>query len=173
MKDIVAYIQRPRLRGESGTLYSTIHEVCMSRIVWLSIVLPLTAGCVQRTMTITSEPPGALVYMNNQEIGRTPLKRDFTWYGVYDVQLRKEGYETLNTKAMIIAPIWQWPPWDLLAELWPWAKDRRHLAYTLKPASTQPVDTAVLLARSEDLRAKLQSSRYTHAPTTIPATNPR
>ncbi|MGZ3388170.1 MAG: PEGA domain-containing protein, partial [Isosphaeraceae bacterium] len=48
----------------------------------------LVPGCVEQTMTIQSDPPGALVYMNDQELGRTPLTKDFTWYGDYDVQVR-------------------------------------------------------------------------------------
>ena len=122
----------------------------MSRIAWILLIAALSCSCVQRTMTVTSDPPSALVYMNNQEIGRTPLTRDFTWYGTYDVQLRKDGYETLNTKTAIIAPLWQWPPFDLLAELWPWAKDHRHLSYTLKPATTQPADLTDIGQDAED-----------------------
>jgi hypothetical protein len=131
----------------------------------LCTLLCLSAsGCVQRTLTVTSDPPGALVHMNNQEVGRTPLTRDFTWYGHYDVQVRKEGYQTLNTKTWIVAPIWQWPPLDLFAEFWPFhPKDERHVAYTLTPASTQPLEPDNLLTRAAELREKLESSRYTVA----------
>ncbi len=52
------------------------------------------SGCVQRQLTVTTDPPGTLVHLNGQEFGRTPVTRDFTWYGTYDVELRKEGYET-------------------------------------------------------------------------------
>ena len=64
---------------------------------WLILLMAALGGCVERTMTFQSNPPGALVYVNNQEIGRTPMRRDFTWYGNYDVVLRKDGYETLKT----------------------------------------------------------------------------
>jgi hypothetical protein len=137
------------------------------------MVLLAGVGCVQRTLTVESDPPGALVVMNDQEIGRTPFTRDFTWYGWYDIQLRKSGYETVSTRAKVIAPIWQWPPFDLFAELVPLhLKDQHHLSYKLTPASTQPVDPEVMLARASDLRSKLQSSRYTVFPTTAPTTNP-
>jgi hypothetical protein len=47
-------------------------------------------GCVERTISITSEPRGALVYLNDEEVGRTPVSVPFTYYGVYDVRLERE-----------------------------------------------------------------------------------
>ncbi len=73
-------------------------------------------GCVERTVSINSEPAGALVYLNDQEVGRAPVKVNFTWYGDYDIILRKEGYETLQTNRRIDAPWYQWPVIDLVAE---------------------------------------------------------
>lgn len=134
----------------------------------------LGAGCVRRQMTITSQPEGALVYLNGQEAGRTPLTRDFVWYGVYDVQLRKEGHETLKTRQKVIAPWWQWPPFDLVAELFP-AKDARTFAYTLTPAADTAIDLDAILARSAELQSQLESSRATPArptPATAPAEQP-
>ncbi|MFB3120043.1 MAG: PEGA domain-containing protein [Stenotrophomonas maltophilia] len=40
---------------------------------------------------ITSEPPGALVWLNDREIGRTPVDVDFEFYGRYDVRLHLPG----------------------------------------------------------------------------------
>jgi hypothetical protein len=60
-------------------------------IAFLMLAILCAFGCVQRHITITSEPEGALVYLNNNEIGRTPITTDFTYYGNFDVQLRKEG----------------------------------------------------------------------------------
>ena len=78
------------------------------------------AGCVRRTMKITSEPPNALVVLNDQEIGRTEVTTDFLWYGDYDVVLRKEGYQTLQTNWRVKAPWYQVPPLDFFFEvLWP------------------------------------------------------
>lgn len=142
-------------------------------IIGCLAVLLAAVGCVQRTLTVESDPPGALVTLNDQEVGRTPFTRDFTWYGWYDVQLRKPGYETLKTRAKVIAPVWQWPPFDLVAELVPFPlKDKHRVHYTLEPASTQPADPAAMLARAEQMRAHLESSRYTTRPSAEPATKP-
>ena len=75
------------------------------------------AGCVRRTICITTEPPNALVFLNDQEIGRSEVTTDFLWYGDYDVIIRKEGYETLKTHWNIKAPWYQVVPIDFFAEV--------------------------------------------------------
>jgi hypothetical protein len=136
-------------------------------IVAAGLSAPLLAGCVEQTMKIDSDPPGALVYLNQQEVGRTPVTRDFKWYGDYDVQLRMEGYETLKTHQSVIAPAWNWAPFDLLAELLPIPlKDRRAYSYTLKPLDPSKDEPTGLLQRADYLKGKLESSQYTRPPTT-------
>jgi hypothetical protein len=135
-------------------------------IVWM------VGGCVQRTLDIKSDPQGAVVFMNDQEIGRTPITRDFTWYGTYDVYVRKEGYETLHKRTKVIAPWWQWVPFDLFAEFCGYQKDIHHLFYTLTPASTQPANPAEMFQHADELKSQLESSQYTHAPATLPTTTP-
>jgi PEGA domain len=134
-----------------------------------SLFLPLalaTAGCIERTLTITSDPPGALVYLNGQEIGRTPLTRDFLWYGNYDVTISADGYQALNTTQWVSPPIYQIIPLDLVAEVSPFQfKDHQRFHYTLAP--TAPLDTAALLIRAEQLKGQLQSSQR---PATRPST---
>jgi hypothetical protein len=145
--------------------------------VAVTLLFSWMIGCVERTMQVTTNPPGALVYMNNQEVGRTPLRRDFTWYGNYDVQVRAEGYETLDTNTWVTAPWWQWPPFDLVAELLPIRlKDERRVSYALEPASTQPVEPGAILSRAAEMRGKLESSavaRPAANPTTQPSSNAR
>ena len=122
-------------------------------------------GCVERTLVITSNPSGALVYLNDQEIGRTPIKRDFLWYGNYDVALRKEGYETIKTQQNVRAPLYQIVPLDLVAELSPFHfKDQQTFDYTLTPMA--PVDPQQLVQRAVQMRGELEGSKR---PTTQPA----
>lgn len=117
-------------------------------------------------MHVTSEPSGALVYMNDREIGRTPLRTDFTWYGTYDVQVRADGHETLRTQTRVIAPWWQWPPFDLFAELLPWrARDTRRIHYLLDPSAPAEDDAQALIERGTALRGRLESSRHAPAAT--------
>lgn len=143
-----------------------------SRTLWL-LALPLLAGCVERTLQVTSEPSGALVYLNGDEVGRTPMRKNFLWYGTYDVELRKEGYETKVTEAKVWAPWWQIPPIDLLAELIPLPlQDNHAVSYTLQPVTREQVDPQRAIDRAVQLRGRLRSSPHTRTPppTTKPAT---
>lgn len=140
----------------------------MVRVLILTITVGCIAlgGCVERKLTVQSKPEGALVFLNNQEIGRTPLTREFTYYGNVDAQVRMEGYQTLKTSKQVTAPWWQWPPLDLVAEVLPFRfKDERTIAFTLQPA-VQSDDPAPLIDRATELRGKLESSPNTRRPTT-------
>jgi hypothetical protein len=142
----------------------------MRRLVSL-LALSFLAGCAQRTVDITSEPSGALVYLNGEEIGRTPLRYDFTWYSDYDVILRKDGYETLKTHHKIDPPLLFIPPIDLIGEL-VGARDHRHWNFTMQPANLATTNPAALINRGESLKKDLRSSPNTHPPTIFPTTAP-
>ena len=62
---------------------------------------------------------GALVFLNDVEIGTTPVEADFSYYGTYDVRLTKPGFEPLLTKAEARAPLYEYPPVDLAASALP------------------------------------------------------
>jgi hypothetical protein len=116
-------------------------------------------------MTIVSNPPGALVWLNDQEIGRTPVTKEFIWYGDYQVELRKEGYDALLTHQMVKAPWWQWVPFDFFAEFLP-ATDRQHYSFTMRKTNPN-VDPQGMETRGEGLSEKLQSGmNYREKPPT-------
>lgn len=98
---------------------------------WALAVLPSVSGCVRRTVEITSTPSGALVLVNDREVGRTPATIEIDHYGEYDVQVRLEGFEPLDTSARAVAPPWDWVGVDLFAELLPGtyiSRNRWHFA---------------------------------------------
>jgi hypothetical protein len=132
-------------------------------------------GCVERELQVNSDPQGALVYLNDQEVGRTPLRQDFTWYGTYDVAVRKEGYQTLKTASPVIAPWWQWVPFDFVADILPFRlKDSHALHYTLKPTPEAAVDPDRLVERGQAMRDRLESGeKPLKTPHTRPATTTR
>jgi hypothetical protein len=123
---------------------------------FLALAIALVAGgCVERTLVINSTPPGALVYLNDQEIGRTPIKRDFLWYGNYDVAVRMDGYEAIKTTQNVKAPLYQIVPIDLFAEL-PFFhfKDVQTFSYTLN--QSHPADPQAMLQRAAEMKAQLE-----------------
>lgn len=124
------------------------------RSLLLGVLLAASlGGCVEREFHITSEPSGALVYVSDRPVGRTPVVVPFTWYGDYDVILRRDGYETLKTHAEINPPIYEWPGLDLLSEIAPWTyHDRRYLHYELSEYVEPNADT--LIRQAEEMRRR-------------------
>jgi len=109
-------------------------------------------GQVQRTLTIDSEPQGALCWLNENEIGRTPCTVPFTWYGTYEVRLETPGYEPLVSTARVHAPPYQWMPLDLAFEtLIPGIRHDDH-AFRFALKKSEPVDPDALRGRAEGLR---------------------
>ncbi|MHC4427699.1 MAG: PEGA domain-containing protein [Planctomycetota bacterium] len=107
-------------------------------------------GCVHRTITITSEPESALVWLNDREVGRTPLEVEFEFYGTYDVRLEREGFEPIVSSGVAKAPWWETVGIDLVAELLPFKLESRvSWHYDLRPADDDPDR---LLERARDLR---------------------
>jgi len=125
----------------------------MRRKSWIALLVAVVclAGCVERKLRITSEPQGALVYVSDVEVGRTPVDIPFTWYGDYDVILRMDGYETVKTHANLLPPWYELPPLDLLSAMAPWTyHDHRYLHYRLKKLSLPSEDA--LIRRAEQMR---------------------
>ncbi len=118
----------------------------------------VAGGCLERTITVTSEPPGAIVTLNDVEIGRTPVTTGFTYFGVYDVRVRKDGYEPLVTARETATPIWEYPGIDLLAIMAPWrvktALDWHfELEPEVEPGSAEALEAETeLLERAAELR---------------------
>ena len=121
------------------------------------IVAAAMTGCVDRKIRVTSEPPGARVWLNDTEIGTTPAEADFRFYGRYDVRLEKEGYEPLWTDKKAYAPFWQWPVVDLVADVAPvHLDDVIEWHFELEPSLESVTDPdelrADLLERALELR---------------------
>lgn len=128
----------------------------MHMLKTLSILCLLTCftGCVERTITVDSSPSGALVYLNEVEIGRTPTTVPFTFYGKYSVRLEKSGYATLNTSADAVAPWWDKLGPDLFSEM---SLEDKHvdLRWHFELEQTTPLDEPAMLDRAKQLRSKL------------------
>lgn len=75
------------------------------------------SGCVERQLTINTEPPGAIVILNDEEIGESPVTVSFEWYGDYDIRITKDGYNTLKTHRKLKAPWYDIFPLDFFAQI--------------------------------------------------------
>lgn len=110
-------------------------------------------GCVERVMKISTTPTGARVFVNDEEVGLSPVKVSFVWYGDYDIVIRKQGYETLKTHYRIDAPWYQYPVVDLVAEaMIPTMIRDEHVLpdFVLTPAEIPP--SSELVGRATEMR---------------------
>lgn len=126
------------------------------------LMIGCATGCVERTISINTEPEGATVILNDQEIGRSPVKVPFTWYGDYDIIVRKPGYETMKTNHKLSPPWYQYPFIDIFAECFvPFTVyDNRELD-TLVLEPRRPVDRQTLLQSAEELRGRAVADTQT------------
>ncbi|GMU84528.1 MAG: hypothetical protein AMXMBFR47_43970 [Planctomycetota bacterium] len=112
-----------------------------------------SGGCVERVMKISTTPTGARVFINDEEVGLSPVKVSFVWYGDYDIVIRKQGYETLKTHSRLEAPWYQYPVVDLVAEtMIPTMIRDEHVLpdFVLTPAEIPP--SAELVGRATEMR---------------------
>lgn len=118
-------------------------------------------GCVKRKLTIRSQPAGALVYVDQQEVGQTPLSVPFTYYGTREIILEKDGYQTVKEKHRIRLPWYQIPPLDFITEnlISKEIHDERVLDFQLQPQV--PTDETQLQQRAEQLRQNVNQGLVT------------
>ena len=111
---------------------------CSLQLVACSLLL-VSTGCLHRSLTIRTEPPGALVYLNDQLKGESPVTYDFEWYGWHRVTIRKAGFERIEERKLLRVPPYLWIPFDLAMELAPFpVNDQRTLSYALTPLPPLP-----------------------------------
>lgn len=87
-------------------------------VVLAGVIISIFIGCngVRRRLTITSAPSGAIVYLNNKEIGKTPISSNFVYSGVYNIKCYKEGYEMKETYYKAGRPWYLYPGIDFFSE---------------------------------------------------------
>jgi len=119
------------------------------RILFLMICF--YCGCVERKITILTEPSGALVALNDEDIGTSPVTVGFEWYGDYSVRLTKEGYQTLNTHQNLKRPLRDKVGFDLLDDMFHTRIDEYTWTFKLEPyqqpQKDQLIDQAVKMRK--------------------------
>lgn len=142
--------------------------VCLATVV-------AGAGCVQRRMTIRSNPPGALVYVDDYQIGTTPVSTDFVYYGTRKIRLVKDGYETLTVRQPFPIPWYEIFPLDFVSEnLWPGEiRDERVVDLAMMPAAATPPEEVVARAEQSRLSAgSLPAAQAIPAAQALPPAQP-
>ncbi|MHC4460293.1 MAG: PEGA domain-containing protein [Planctomycetota bacterium] len=119
------------------------------------IAATILGGCVERNLTINTQPQGALVVLNDEEIGTSPVTVSFEWYGDYDVRISKEGFETLKTHRNLKAPWYDNFPFDFFA----WLNPERivdEYEWTFDLAPKKVISREALIQNAEELKEQLK-----------------
>ena len=125
--------------SEPRDTFTTTRPIPACCLLLAAFCLLVTTGCVRRSLTIRTDPSEAMVYVNDVLKGPSPVTYDFQWYGWHRVLIRKDGYERIEDRKQLRAPVYLWIPFDLVMELLPFKiRDERTWSYTLAPANVLP-----------------------------------
>jgi len=131
------------------------------RNVWTAIVVSIIAlttlaGCVERKLTINTEPQGALVVLNDEEIGESPVTVNFNWYGDYCVRISREGYETLDTHRQLKGPWYDYFPFDFFAQIVNPNRIVDSYEWTFELSPRQQISPEELIEKALELEKQLE-----------------
>jgi hypothetical protein len=114
----------------------------------------LPCGCTSRAVTVTSLPPGTEVSINRRVVGQTPIRVNYTHYGAYRMELRKERYQPLVRVEKLRPPYaYGYDPLAFFADNLVPARitDESHMHYILEPVS-EKTDRVALMQRAVQAR---------------------
>jgi hypothetical protein len=133
-----------------------MHWRSVSLFVVAAVAVVLCCGCVERKLTINTEPQGALITLNDEQIGVSPVTVSFNWYGDYWVRAGKEGFETLETHRELKAPLHDRFPFDFFTGVLYPGRIVDEYEWTFELAPRQDLTREQLLEQADALRTQLQ-----------------
>ncbi len=128
------------------------------------------SGCVTRSITVKTNPSNALVYIDDELIGESPVTAPFTFYGTRKIMIEKKDEDGALTHERTIAyekikaPAYEVFPLDFFSELlWPFEiKDDHVLIYNLvevEPLSIKERQAKVL-KNAEEMRQRVDAPEF-------------
>ncbi len=134
------------------------------------VIIFVSAGCVTRTITVKTNPSNALVYIDDELEGESPVTVSFTYYGTRKIMIEKRDadgrltHERITAFEKIKAPVYQIFPLDFFSEiLWPREiKDEHVLNYDLVKLELPPIkeQQEKLLKNAEELRQRVNAPDF-------------
>ena len=151
---------------ENTTLKRSTPKSRMLGMVILIIAVSSMTGCLRKRATIRSSPPGAMVYIDKNPIGLTPVSTSFTYVGTRNFEIIRDGYRTEKFLRRLSPRWYEIPPLDFFSEtLWPFEiRDERIIDVQLTPDPVVP--TEALIASGEQLRLQSSQGMAVSAPPT-------
>jgi hypothetical protein len=115
-------------------------------------------------LTINTEPQGALVSLNDEEVGISPVTVEFNWYGDYKVRIEKQGYEILDTHRKLEAPIHDKFPFDFFAEILSFETVVDEYEWDFKLSTYGPPQREQLIQDAQKMRDQLAKQSQMSVP---------
>ena len=131
------------------------HNLSGLMVVSLTAIAIL-AGCVERKLTINTQPQGALVELNDEEIGTSPVTVNFNWYGDYCVRISKQDYETLNTHRLLKGPWYDKFPFDFFAQIVNPNRIVNSYEWTFELSPKRQISPEELIKNAQEMKKQLQ-----------------
>ena len=128
------------------------------------------SGCVRRRLTVRTWPPGAQVFIDDQEIGTTPCSTSFVYYGTRKVTVIKGGYRTETLYHKISPPWYQYPPLDFISENLIISDIRDERVIDIQMIPEEAIQPNELLDRAQGLRDGARTGTITPLPGAAPNT---
>jgi hypothetical protein len=128
----------------------------LSALFAIALISAVTAGgCVDRKLTINTRPQGALVTLNDEEIGVSPVTVSFNWYGDYNVRISKDGFETLKTHRELKGPWYDKFPYDFFAQVLSSKRIEDSYHWTFQLEEKRQISREKLIENAQKLRKQL------------------
>jgi len=144
-----------------------LHKIFV--VLLCAVIVYIAGGCVERELTVKTIPDGAIVELNDEQVGISPVTVPFNWYGTYRVRMEKEGYQTLVVNQKLDRPANDYFPLDLLRDIFaPDALDSYEWTFELSPYELpdreqlikNAQDTKTQTAKAvEEMQAKLDADK--------------
>lgn len=130
-------------------------------LICMAVLTLACCGCVQRRLIVRSQPEGAFVQIDGQQIGYTPVSVPFTYYGTRDIQLEKDGFKTVKVQQRVRPPWYARFPVSFFSENFSPREihDERLLDFQMEPKTE--VQENLLLDRANGLRGDVQRGTVT------------
>lgn len=129
----------------------------LQSLACLPLIVTTTIGCVDRRFVVQSNVPAAQIYVDGKALGPAPVDSSWVYAGEYTVTALAPGYEPYNARVRLKPKWYQYPPFDIVAELlYPGRiEDVRTIQVTMEPK--RQLSDEELIGNAERLRAEGKS----------------
>ena len=127
----------------------------------IGIISLCFSGCVQRRLQIRSQPEGALVSVDRQPVGSTPVSVPYTYHGTREIQLEKDGFKTVRVEQNIRPAWFDRFPVSLISNNFAFREIRDDRVFDFAMEPKEPVNESMLYDRANDMRRNIQRGTLT------------